>query len=67
VDPATLAKMFPAQHEEDDEIWNSDKPNHPKGKFNQTQTIFGDDVSISVFLHLITYLVLFNLSNSGRA
>ena len=46
-----LAKMFPTQQEEDDEIWKSDKPNPAKGKFNQTQTVFGDDVSDFLFVY----------------
>ena len=48
----TLAKMFPPQQEEDDEIWKSDKPNPAKGKFNQTQTVFGDDVSTFLFVYI---------------
>ena len=42
VDPSTLSKMIPKNDDDDD--WASDKLMRGQNKFNQTQTVFGDDV-----------------------
>ncbi len=45
VDPSTLSKLIPKTDDvwgPDDDVWGADK--RGQSKFNQTQTVFGDDV-----------------------